>query len=726
MNNYPWVPFFTELAQNISKNGREYLIDGVRRVTWRNNGKEHPLLKFGDEKIEPCSFIYALAQRNTTNQVKRVFASVQEVFSMETQPPSVVQTFPTPTPPTAALFHLRDIEPNKTESLWRLFRGAVDGDICAEDFAKVRTIKNVGVKKLTQTLFLTNPYCFLPFDDIYTSWSDYQLKDLEDQNGYRNYRSAMDQMLQKFPGCKPYEVDYFVRMQSAKRGQSDKPLITENSEFFQISTEVYGEGSDDYWDRSELNGDSRDFKNSSCVFTGGDGSKNRKIIYPLADAKRGDIVLVRTGLQLGRGIGVVRNNGYKQNNIGHKKNFWDEDSQIDVVWINKSEEELLGSTQIAGFNHVEKDSETYRLFKEKYASSFEIIERLISPTKPEPHTDTHIEKPPISSPLNVIFYGPPGTGKTYATRRRSVEICKNQQKDQGIIAKLYDELVKSGNIRFVTFHQSYGYEDFVEGLRPKLPSDTGGQTAGIQLEPVSGVLKDIAEDATERPHERFVLIIDEINRANVSKVMGELITLIEKDKRQGERYPVEVTLPYSKSKFTLPQNLYLLGTMNTADRSIAPLDIALRRRFEFEELPPEPQRLNDINLDESIDLQAMLRSINRRLEWFLDRDHLIGHAYFLDIESKEGLTKKERLDRIMRHKIIPLVAEYFYDDWNKVISVLGDGFIKREELEKPPDVDEGETRYTWSIQENFSTDAYTKIYANGRETENEDGSDAES
>ena len=329
------------------------------------------------------------------------------------------------------------------------------------------------------------------------------------------------------------------------------------------------------------------------------------------------------------------------------------------------------------------------------------------------------------SALNTILYGPPGTGKTYKTFHRCVEICDGQENCPDKIKKIrarYAALVKEGRIEFVTFHQSYGYEEFVEGLRPDTgPAKKGGETgAGFRLVPTDGVLKRIAEharrafgptghaeaSANAKPH---VLVIDEINRANVSKVMGELITLLEEDKREGAKNEVSVTLPHSRKPFTLPANLYILGTMNTADRSIALLDTALRRRFEFEELAPDPGLLSDAAKATGIELPAVLRAINRRLEYLIDRDHLIGHAWLM------GARTKADVDRIMRHKIIPLIAEYFYDDWQKVQAVLGgtDDFVQGESLVRPPglgdDTDAGEDRRRWTVQKEFAKGAYGRL-----------------
>jgi len=165
-----------------------------------------------------------------------------------------------------------------------------------------------------------------------------------------------------------------------------------------------------------------------------------------------------------------------------------------------------------------------------------------------------------------------------------------------------------------------------------------------------------------------VLIIDEINRGNVSRVFGELITLVESSKRKGMPEALELVLPYSKKRFSVPRNVYLIGTMNTADRSLTGLDIALRRRFSFIEVPPRPELLDDVVVDD-IFIGELLRTLNERIEALLDRDHCIGHSYFLPLKEEASL---DRLASIFRRQVLPLLEEYFFEDWSRIQLVLND------------------------------------------------------
>ena len=287
-------------------------------------------------------------------------------------------------------------------------------------------------------------------------------------------------------------------------------------------------------------------------------------------------------------------------------------------------------------------------------------------------------------PLNQILYGPPGTGKTYQTIDEALKILLEYKNIDSIPEireekkKIFDELKEKGQIKFITFHQNFSYEEFVEGIKPII-DDSSNMTYKVQ----NGIFKEICKraltnyenykkhqdpknDNKEIRLKPYILIIDEINRGNISKILGELITLIEPSKRIGNYEELKVTLPYSQEPFGIPKNLYIIGTMNTADRSIALLDIALRRRFEFFEMMPDCKKLNKIFLVKKVILEGrsdstskegenltpneyryneykdigygetseflvkILESINHRIEFLLDREHTIGHAFFFE------------------------------------------------------------------------------------------------
>lgn len=294
-----------------------------------------------------------------------------------------------------------------------------------------------------------------------------------------------------------------------------------------------------------------------------------------------------------------------------------------------------------------------------------------------------------STPLNLILYGPPGTGKTYHTIDKALEILGYEGPDDRAeklkAFKRYRDV--EHRIVFTTFHQSMSYEDFVEGIKPVMTS-ASEESVGYRIE--DGIFKKIALKAAKAKKTaadsgnsgdiNYVLIIDEINRGNIANIFGELITLIEDSKRAGEKEAISVKLPYSKETFSVPNNLYIIGTMNTADRSVEALDSALRRRFVFEEMMPCPDLLKDVkvkNLD--IPLKDLLETINGRIEILKDREHQIGHSYFMGFVKGEACEiEAEKLLPVFKNNIIPLLQEYFYGDYEKILLVLGDGFIERK------------------------------------------------
>jgi 5-methylcytosine-specific restriction protein B len=218
---------------------------------------------------------------------------------------------------------------------------------------------------------------------------------------------------------------------------------------------------------------------------------------------------------------------------------------------------------------------------------------------------------------------------------------------------------------FVTFHQSYGYEEFVEGLRP-----VTNESGDISYEIQAGVFKRICRRAIADPENQYAIVIDEINRGNISKIFGELITLLETDKRIGMENQITLTLPYSQKPFSVPANLTIIGTMNTADRSLTHIDVALRRRFDFIELRTDYSLLsNDVD---GVDVSRLLYAINQRIQLLLDREHIIGHALLMNVKTIHDL------ESTFKTKIIPLLEEYFFENWGKIKSVFADNAFVQE------------------------------------------------
>lgn len=267
---------------------------------------------------------------------------------------------------------------------------------------------------------------------------------------------------------------------------------------------------------------------------------------------------------------------------------------------------------------------------------------------------------------NVILYGPPGTGKTYSAMRM-VEAFERQKGQDCSFKEIEDE----GRVRFITFHQAFSYEEFVEGIRPDIDKE-----GNIVYDVKPGILREIVKlrypddgDESAECVEPLYLIIDEINRGNIAKIFGELITLIEKDKRES----LSCILPYSQRSFTIPNNLYIIGTMNTSDRSVALLDTALRRRFAFVELNPDPTILERERptIDGNVSPAALLRTLNLRITENFDRDHRIGHSYFMG----DDLVTRYDLFNVWYYKVLPLLMEYFYNDIKQVANIVGKRFF---------------------------------------------------
>ena len=627
---YTWVPWFRELVEKIAEGGERYLIDRAREVAWKEDGSEAALLNYGDDNIDPLSFLYTLASLSRSGKSRnRIYPSISSAFAMSSLlDPDSDDAFIFPQPPgIKTLFH--GGSRSEPELLWRLFRDALAGFVSVKpkEFDEALSVPNVAIRKLTQVLFLVNPKEFLPIDDQTGSLGFFG--SVPKRIALEEYGSLISRIREAFPGCWLYEMNLFAYLRSSDR------LSVNANRCFQVSTNVYNDGKD-YWE---------EFETGNCVYTRGPGERKR---YPLARAKRGDLVLVRFGRNKGRGIGVVYRNDYQGE--------FDEAHRLHVLWLNKKPAMLPDMTPVTGFSRAgEKTVGSFRQTQE-YAPTFDLLERLGYVQEESAKADI---------PLNRILYGPPGTGKTWRTRDLSLEVLGEASGEEEQSRRRFDELRfdpknGTGRIAMVTFHQNFAYEDFIEGIRPAL-----GKRGTIAYEMRPGIFKRLVEAARKQRDERFVLIIDEINRGNIAKIFGELITLMEKSRRIGRADETYVTLPYSGDRFGIPDNLYVIGTMNTADRSIQLLDTALRRRFDFIEVVPDPEH-EDICRDiDGIDCTRLLKTLNERIGALLDREHRIGHTYLLEVDTIA------KLSDAMRNRIFPLLQEYFFDDWANIRGVLG-------------------------------------------------------
>lgn len=382
-------------------------------------------------------------------------------------------------------------------------------------------------------------------------------------------------------------------------------------------------------------------------------SKNMKV---------GDVVVALGGSKKVKGIGIITSDYMPPTHSENTEHEYKHSRTVEWRILEECDIKTNKFPNIAITQKTKNNMGTWDEIKREYIAKNSDYKKIFAEIDPETPQPPELLPNPQLKPLheafthtkNVILYGPPGTGKTYIAQQFIEEFLENRGE-----TKSYYE--------FVTFHQSYGYEDFIEGLKPIVENNQ------VLYNIEAGVFKEFCNKARDDKDEnsKYLFVIDEINRGNIAKIFGELITLIEDDKRN----KIPTKLPYSKEDFTVPANVYILGTMNTADRSIALLDIALRRRFAFLELMPDSSLLkggiDDLNVGD------LLTELNKKVTDLLDREHQIGHSYFISVVQENDLEyAKKKLHFVWYRKIIPLLQEYFYNDWTQLEKVLGNFVTK--------------------------------------------------
>lgn len=790
-SKFTWIPVFKAVAAWLVdyESRQPELVEILKKVgiDVGLDDKDETGSAISLQEIDPFTF-FCMFTKYGIEKRKQLFAKLIQVTELSVSPPSDFDGVPTANPMKAWMFPFKANRQDwMIPTLWKLFRQS-KAELDPDTFARALQVPGTGFAKLTEALFYVDPDRYFPIDGQTRPWLEEAGVPIP-KGTLPAYMNALDE----------------VRNRSSQSFAQLSHDAWEKNQGAPFDTQVArGYLEDRYPDES-----------SSTKYIAAYKTKQGRQLALVASLKT-EVKLFLDAKP--PSIPDARIENYPP---GRPRN-----SNLDTNAPQLCADRQAFYVQVASLDELVQLCDWYESMP---------TEQPTPSLKPLPAMTNH--------PLNQILYGPPGTGKTFATIDKALAIlapdfAREHAGNRAALKARYDELVAEHRIRFVTFHQSFSYEDFVEGLR----ADSEGGTLQYRVEP--GVFRGICDDArgsaqvasdigvredariwkisidgtvvpsqtrnycfthgearigwsavgdlksehlVEVPayaslgtndrsslrdfsqeiepgdvllcigsEEQFqavgvvqggyeyqatppagvrpdyvnmlpvqwlatdlaldirplnggrkftlktvyelgrfgwpeladyleassvkldgaapaqqskglphVLIIDEINRGNISRVFGELITLIEPSKRKGSSEALEVVLPYSKKKFSVPNNVYLVGTMNTADRSLAGLDIALRRRFKFEEMPPQPKALANKNID-GIDLQVLLTTMNRRIEVLLGRDYLLGHAYFLEIDNLAGLSD------VFRRQVLPLLQEYFFEDWQRIAWVLND------------------------------------------------------
>lgn len=848
MAQFSWVPAFKAISDRICgyEERQSELVTLLQNIgvdkglTDRlSDGQTGPL-----SEIDPFTF-FSIFMKFGVEKRQTLFASLIEKIGLDIAKPTDFDGVPTAQALKVWLFPYADErQPHMVADLWQLFHQARSGSIDNNLFTRVLAIPHVGFTKLTQCLFYVSPDNFFPIDSQTRPWME--KRDIAPPTqSWDDYQRCLIALKEHFTA--PF---YALSFEAWSENQNTEFSAQNVMDF--LNERFPGT----YSGTSHIASYKTD-SNRELALDPGNGSTNKKSIKVFVDALP--------------------------------------PSELSLDFTDYPPEKSRN-------HHLRTHASSLSVGRQAYAVTIKSMNQLaqlcdwyesdaISPSV----TQTNTEQTMAGQPLNQILYGPPGTGKTYATTEMAVQLAEPEwfareaQKDQDekrrrqAIKAKYDELVAADRIAFTTFHQSFSYEDFIEGIRADVKdnsvgyriedgvfkrialaasrgttdpgvlglaaepriwkisigernetqlrqkyisrgearigwNDTGdlevdydsrdetartywdqlssknqttisyfydgikvgdvllclrdkstvqaigivtsdyrydpsdAETGYVHVRDVNWLLTDIdfnilpLNDDTrlvqqtvypldrmswndivaELPRQHitlpkvlepsaqahnapnYVMIIDEINRGNIARIFGELITLLEDDKRKGGTDARRVKLPYSKKDFSVPSNLYVLGTMNTADKSLTQLDLALRRRFEFLECLPEPDLLEGVSVH-GVDMSTLLRTLNQRVEVLLDRDHLIGHSYFWSLrEIEDEQEKAQALARIFEKKVIPLLQEYFFADWERISWVLND-LDKPETLQFVQSVNSGRELsilFSSSISEQLSDRRY--------------------
>jgi len=758
--NFTWIKFFNAMLKKIcSEYDKKTLWEVFKKVYAGKFKWDLPILTENPGEIDPFTFIAMLNSNDKKDSRIELCQVVKEELNISEAVPldfdGIVSY-----PPKARFFYTfdsLDVFHETIDSLWKLAQCVVGNDEITNDIGRKIDVEIEDINeqfflswvKICKILFVCFPDKYFPADTKICAYSGIKSR-LDNFEDFKKYQQALKDKFNEPP--------YIVSYKAINGNSSEGKMKPENQQ--DASTPQY-------WLKSsnpntyDLHGR---FQKYDCDF------------WPqLYHFNVNDIVFFYSSandrrIRFKTIVEKINITPKEMDEIDKREGDWKEFWNTEKYTVTKTDKNCVCLRLL---KEVDDDSLSYEnliklgYIKKAPQGAIKITNQEFIDFLNSKFGDNNMSNVNINIPLNQILYGPPGTGKTYNTVIKAMEIINPgliaQYKAEAItyydVKKAYDEAKKNGQIEFVTFHQSYAYEEFVEGIKPDLDDYDD-----LKYEIKDGIFKTICDNArqtdnfeevyksfinelleseeyndenpfplktlkyqktfgiypnsnnnltlfletdkkaqatltkeglkrksdwtsystsiyeylmqkkglktTSNIDKSYVLIIDEINRGNISKIFGELITLIEPDKRQGAAHEIKAKLPYSQNEFTVPQNLYIIGTMNTSDRSIATVDIALRRRFKFIEMMPDKNLVADFG----IGFKDIFEKLNTRIKLLLDRDHQIGHSYFINTKYKNA--DAETLKEIWFSEIIPLLNEYFYCDWEKLRRIIP-GFLKQ-------------------------------------------------
>lgn len=785
---FSWVQTHKELSQYIStkENDQKGLIDLLKSVgigPFNDKSSDGETIEL--EEIDPFTFYCYIYKYGSEKRLQNLQAIARQ---LNLTVPSDVDGIPSAQAQKVWLFPYKsDRNHNEIERLWNLFHKELKNEITDSDFADVLKIKSVGKTKLTEVLFYVDPAKYLPINGPAKPYLQEVVGIKTSFATYNEYLKVLRHIKEKtnvpfkelsFEAWKWNEAEKANKKNSDSMSgqQQDKSEDNSQTQYWLYSPGENASKWDEFYDDgiAGLNWDAigdltqyqdkEEIKQALLQAYGGSGSKMNDVLANdefKNQMRIGDLIIAKKGKRELIGYGIVRSD------------YIFDESRTDYKSVRKVEWKRRGKWEL-NFDLVLKTLTNITEYETEHPGFKTYHERLMAVMAGKMPLNIIPAEYPESVAnifLNTILYGPPGTGKTYNTVLKAAEIVSNRVIDNYKEALNIFKKNLHDQIEFITFHQNYSYEDFIQGLRPDTENDSGliferkdgvfkimadraleniraaenpgfakksfetafnefmspmieGEVEEIEvkMKKVSYFITSVSDKSVEFrkasggtehklslqtlkkmyeaesvlniqglesyyspllnkllessekesggkkeivQRKNYVIIIDEINRANISRVFGELLTLIEPDKRSNGQLPMESKLP-SGDVFIVPSNLFILGTMNTADKSIALLDIALRRRFEFEPMYP----LYDIPHHEIYDVD-ILKKINEQIIKLKGYDFQIGHSYFMG--------KNKDLIHRMNKKVIPLLLEYFMNDEKEVTKILNSAGLAIEE-----------------------------------------------